>query len=239
MRLTSLCLAPWLTLCLAVMPAAARDTTIGLGEGHAAALLHLPAALHHRPPVVLMLADGPAPDMRSDRHIEHLLGAGIAVVEPQGPTPDLAAILQSLVHRPEVDAGRIGLLARGRGARIDLPGSPILASVLLYPGCASPPPRPAPGAVLLMHGDADPANPPAACAQLAEAWRGQGLEVAHHVIRGAGYAWDIRPVGPASAEMLPRPDGPGRLRAEAWPAAAEFAAHRAARFLAAELDRGS
>lgn len=232
MRMLGLCLA----LCLASLPAQARDITIALGEGTTAALLHVPRVAHHRPPVVLMLADGPAPDLRGDRYIEHLLGAGIAVLEPQASIPDLPGVLDALAGEGAVDGGRLGLLTRGRGAHIDLTGTPIGASVLLYPGCGLLPP-PAAGAVLLIHGDADPANTPADCARMAETWRARGLPVAQRIIRGAGYGWDLRPVGPAGAEMLPRPDGLGRLRAQAWPDAAEFAAHHAARFLAAELDR--
>ncbi len=235
MRIIAFCLS----LCLAAAPAAARDITRSMGEGQAAALLHLPGPAHLRPAVVLMLADGRAPDLRADRHIEHLLGAGIAVLEPQAPVPDIRAIFAALARRTDVDGSRVGLLTRGRGAHVDLRGSPIIASVLLYPGCTVPPPQPAPGAVLLMHGDADDANPTDACLELAEAWRHNGLEVRQHIVPGASYGWDLRPIGPSSTELLPRPDGRGRVRAQAWPDGAEYAAGLAARFLAAELDRGS
>lgn len=117
--------------------------SIAIGGGAVSGLLHFPDEADLPAPVVLMLADGPAPDLRAERYIEHLLWAGIAVLEPQADGPDLPRLLGWLQMVQGVNGERVGLLGRGAGARIPPGGNvPVVGSVLLYPGCGSPPPRP-------------------------------------------------------------------------------------------------
>ncbi len=83
---------------------------------------------------------------------------------------------------------------------------------LLYPGCdaalaeaaaLAPPTAP----VLLLHGDLDAANDPAACARLAGAFPQPSL-VRHRVLAGASYGWDAYDlVRPGGLTRLPDPAG--------------------------------
>ena len=180
-----------------------------------------------------MLFDGPMPDFRDDRHVEHLIWSGIAVLEPQAERPDIAAIIAAASRVVGVDPSRIVLLARGAGGRLET--GPVRAAVLLYPGCDAAVSAPHTGEILLVHGSADAANPPAACSHAAEAWRAARLRVRHDVVEGADYAFDYRPLGPDFRLSLPRPDGAGRITAMPWPEATEFLAQEAARFLADAL----
>jgi len=68
--------------------------------------------------------------------------------------------------------------------------------------------------VLLLHGDADAANDPAACAALAGAFR---APVTHRVLAGASHGWDAYAlVRPGGATRLPDPAG-GAVRAWSRP----------------------
>ncbi len=121
------------------------------------------------------------------------------------------------------------------------PGARIAALALLYPGCATLDAALAaqggapPSAVLLQHGAEDQANRPAECRAL-----GQRLGPAPRVRRveyaGAGFAFDLRPVGADEVRRLPWPGRPGeRVAARHWPAGAALAATRTASFFAATL----
>uniref|UniRef100_UPI00355796A1 hypothetical protein n=1 Tax=Falsiroseomonas oryziterrae TaxID=2911368 RepID=UPI00355796A1 len=115
------------------------------------------------------------------------------------------------------------------------------ALALLYPGCdgvadrvVADDARPR-APVLLLHGDADPANPRAACEGLA-ALLARTAPVRHVWYAGAGYAWDRPPSGAYEVLRLPWPGRPGALIAAAyWPEAAELSAAQAASFFVAAL----
>jgi dienelactone hydrolase len=172
----------------------------------------------------------------------------------------VARVAAALARDPRVDPARIGALGFGVGARaVALPppaGSghaPFAARVLLYPGCggladllrAAPAraPRPAapPPPVLLLHGEDDPANTPAACEGLAAAL---GPAARRASYRGATYAWDLPQGGGGPCTAQPWPGRAGsRVAARAWPELAELAAataaaalERALRPAAARLD---
>ena len=89
-----------------------------------------------------------------------------------------------------MDGGRIGLLSFGTGAALT-PEIGRLPRALLYPGCGQLafPRETAP--LLLIHGDADPANPALACAALAQGWEESGAGVTHYVLQGVAYAWNF------------------------------------------------
>jgi dienelactone hydrolase len=93
-------------------------------------------------------------------------------------------------------------------------------------------------AIYLMHGSDDPANPESTCAALAETLRGQGAEVEHQEIPGAGYAWDYPQLGSTREIQLPAPGMPERLSVRPWPAMAAQSAAAAAGFFAISFDKG-
>ena len=89
--------------------------------------------------------------------------------------------------------------------------------------------------VLLLHGDADPANSPADCAGLAGRIA-RSAPVRRRQYAGAGYAWDLPAIGLDAVRKLPWPDRPGMwLPASHWPEAAEFSAAQVASFFARAL----
>jgi dienelactone hydrolase len=163
----------------------------------------------------------------------------------------LAAAAAALTRDPRVDPARVGVLGFGAGGRAALVAAPgaggrrlFAARAALYPGCgallegavrqaaASGPGAAARGGpVLLMHGGADPANPPAACAGLAAAI-GETAPVRRIEYRGAGFAWDWTPIGAHETTSLPGPGAPGRWRAAPWPELSEMSAAQVAGFFA-------
>jgi dienelactone hydrolase len=206
----------------------------------AAGTLILPAgAPDRRTPAVVILQDGAAPDGRAGLYADQLLGAGLAVLEVvRLPGDSLTAVLAELARHPRLAGQGIGLLGFGEGARqaamLSLPG--VAARALLYPACAGLAPPPMPGeAVLLMHGDADLANPPQPCAALGAALARTGARLRLRVLPGAGYAWDRPAFSDEGRAMLPRPDGQGRVAAQAWPAMTALSATEVAGFFAASL----
>lgn len=168
-------------------------------------------------------------DPRGWRYAEQLTAAGIAVLHLElydtsadgaGPLTEgdaaaptrLATAAATLVEDPRFGGMRLGILAFGAAGETALRaavapglGEHIAALALLYPGCATlrdaavAVPR---SPVLLLHGDADPANPLADCAALA-ARLARGAPVRHIRYAGAGYAWDCR--HPASRRWRPCP----------------------------------
>jgi hypothetical protein len=145
------------------------DRPFALQFAGAVALFSLPDEPTRKAfPAVLILPDALGADGRAVPYVESLLGAGIAVLELRDASAEAArAALALLASDPRIEAPRLGVLGFGQGARLalGLPGADALA--LLYPGCASlPVPETAPGAVLLLHGAEDPANPAPACASL-------------------------------------------------------------------------
>jgi dienelactone hydrolase len=245
---------PWLIsgllmaglLLMGAQPLAAREAppepleeveAFVVGEANGSLVLPL-GAPDRRTPAIVILADGEAPDGRASLYLDQLLGAGLAVLEmTTWPGDSLQAVLGALARHPRVLGERIGLLGFGLGARqvAALP-EPVAARALLYPGCAGLAPAVVPGqAVLLMHGDADPANDAPSCAGLAAGLDGAGATVRLRLLPGASYAWDRPAFSGEGHAMLPRPDGPGRVRAEAWPAMAALSAAEVAGFFAASL----
>jgi dienelactone hydrolase len=189
------------------------------------------------------------------------------VEDDQAEAPDLAGAgvaraALALAQDQRFDAGRIGVLGFGAGAHPALLAAPhdedgrelLRGRALLYPGCAAlareapsrhdalrDAPRDAPGPghapVLLLHGDADPANPTAACGELAGTLA-RAMPVRRIEYHGAGYGWDRPRYGSEGSTALPRPDGPGRVRTSYWPALADLSAEQVAQFLALALREG-
>lgn len=207
--------------------------------GGAAGTLVLPAgAPDRRTPAVVILQDGEAPDGRAGAYVDQLLGAGLAILEMTDlPGDSLDAVLTALARHPRVAGQPLGLLGFGAGARMAaaLPER-VAARALLYPACEGMAPATMPGqAVLLMHGGADAANPALACAGLGMALSRAGATVRLRVLPGAGYAWDRPAFHGEGHAMLPRPDGEGRIMAQAWPALTALSAAEVAGFFAAHL----
>lgn len=200
-------------------------------------LLVLPPAADARPlGVVVVLHDSLGPDPRSARYIDQLLGARIGVIEPQSMHRDpasLPALLAGLAADARTQGLRIGVLGFGAGGRLAarMRGDAI-ARALMYPGCESLPALEAePGdAVLLAHGDADPANATQDCIEaLAPAGRA-GAAVRHLVYPQAGYAWDYPAYGLEQRILLPNPGGAGRAAVEPWPELTAISATHVAAF---------
>ncbi|MDB5415158.1 MAG: Dienelactone hydrolase [Rubritepida sp.] len=177
-------------------------------------------------------------------------GLGPAVVSDQS-LPALArltAVIDILAEDARFANAPIGILAFGSAGQVAtlaaanlVYGNRIAAVALLYPGCVtlhaavttqgSGPRSP----VLLMHGDADPANLPAECVGLA-AELARTAQVHHVQYPGAGYSWDLAPFGPHEVSRLPWPGRPGeRLRVTYWPQAAAHSAAEVAGFFATTL----
>jgi MFS family permease len=92
-------------------------------------------------------------------------------------------------------------------------------------------------AILLVHGTEDPANPNEACASLCESLRGDGADVEHQEIPGAGYAWDYPQLGVTQEVLLPAPGMAERLAVRPWPAMAAQSAAAVAGFFAMTFAR--
>ncbi len=247
-----------LAACLGPPPAAAQPAdTLRIPQVGAdlAGLLWLPAGPAEAPwPAVILLPDRPGFDARGQRYAAQLAGAGLAALDLD-IDPDAAAAAAALTAAAAVlgadgrfDPARIGVLGFGAGAALALApppgaagaGDAFAARALLYPGCvgllraarradAASPLTP----VLLLHGDADAATPPRACAAL-EAGLAETAPVRRVQYRGAGYAWDRPGIG-GRAEAVPRPDGPGRIPMAPWPELADLAAAQVAAFFAQAL----
>ncbi|MBR0641630.1 dienelactone hydrolase family protein [Plastoroseomonas hellenica] len=226
-------------------------------------LLWLPANADAVAPVPAVIAvhDAVGIDSRGWRYAEQLTAAGIAVLHLElhdtsadgaGPAPDdgaaaparLAAAAATLAEDPRFGGARLGILAFGAAGETALrvaaapgAGEHIAALVLLYPGCATLPATEAVSRspVLLMHGDADPANTAADCAGLAARLaRGASVRQIRHA--GAGYAWDLPPSGVEEVVTMPWPGSPGRwLPVSHRPAIAELSATQVAGFFARRL----
>lgn len=213
-------------------------------------------------PAVIAVHDAAGVDPRGWRYAEQLTAAGIAVLHLElydtsadgvGPAAEdaaaaaerLAAAAAILAEEPRFAGARLGILAFGAAGQAALHvaatpglGEHIAALVLLYPGCGAlrdawPATAPGPRSpVLLLHGDADAANTPADCADLA-ARLARGAPVRHLRYAGASYAWDLPPSGVEEVVNMPWPGSPGRwLRVRHWPAVAELSAAQVAGFFA-------
>lgn len=201
--------------------------------------LVLPAgAPDRRTPAIVILEDGEQQDGRASLYVDQLLGAGFAVLEMVHlPGDSLEAVLAALALHPRVEGQPLGLLGFGAGARMaaEWPG-PMGARALLYPGCAGLVPAAMQGeAVLLMHGTADPSNERGACARLGQRMDAAGVAVRLRVLERASYAWDRPAFSGEGRALLPRPDGAGRVVAEAWPELAVLSASEVAGFFATSL----
>lgn len=191
-----------------------------------------------RPPVVVLVHDANGPDPRGDRYVEQLAGAGIAALELLSDgvdSPTLLRAVEALAADPRTAGAGVGVLAFGAGAAVVAAArGPFAAAALLYPGCAglaSDGFAAAAGTpLLLMHGEADPANPPAACAAAAAALERDGAAVRRIAYAGAGYAWDYPAMGTEARSLVPSPGGPHRVFARPWPALATLSATQVAGF---------
>lgn len=157
-------------------------------ESSLSARLHLPRAQQDALPVIIIVPDARQQEMRHERYVEHLLAVGFAVLVPQDQPVEMGWLLDAARQNPILDGGRIGLLSFGTGAALT-PEIGRLPRALLYPGCGQLafPRETAP--LLLIHGDADPANPALACAALAQGWEESGAAVTHYALQGVAHAW--------------------------------------------------
>ena len=235
-----------------------------LGPGAALGRLFLPRPEAMSAATVVVVADVLAPDARGEHYIGRINAAGIAALDLNvedaadalhaGPPP-LGAMITFATERlsadSRIDSTRLGLLAFGTAAGVAFstlldaadPGGRWGAVALLYPGCAtlsqvlqtsSPPAWFHSVPFLLLHGDSDPANSSATCAEFA-AVLSRHAPVRRIEYRGAGYAWDRPRYGGATAELIPRPDGPGRVKASHWPELADLSAEQVSHFFSVAL----
>ncbi|MBR0650642.1 hypothetical protein GXW78_13280 [Roseomonas terrae] len=219
-------------------------------------------AARHRVPAVLILADAPGADARADGYVHELTAAGLLVMEADahaiaeatglpateaGLAAAASLAVRALAHDPRAAPGRIGVLGFGEGGRAALLAVPdptgadaIAARAVLYPGCigladtlrAHHPTIATP--VLLLHGDRDAANPPAACAETAAvlaAW----VPTERRQLAGAAYAWDRPAYGADRFALLPVPGGDGRIPGVPHQRLAAESAARVARWMARTL----
>jgi dienelactone hydrolase len=205
--------------------APARTEAVLLGpSGVEVGLLTFPDPVSGRSLTAILLADRDGPWRRSLLYSQRLLENGWALFEPafdyagqqaeRVPAAQrLAAAVEAMRRDARVDADQLLVVGVGAGARTALEGwaagTQVSRLVLLYPGCdatlaatarTASPADPLTD-VLLMHGDADAANPPEACAELAAAFP-PGVSVRQRVLRGSGYGWDAFDVLPPGGRIL-------------------------------------
>jgi dienelactone hydrolase len=194
-------------------------------------------------PAVVVLHDALGPDGRSEAYAVQLAAAGIAVLDllTEGDDADRLAEAAALLERdPRIAAGRLGLLGFGAGGAAALAAPARFgARAALYPGCGTLPAEgylPGPGeAVLLLHGDADPANRPADCEAVARDLAQPGASIRRIAYRGATYAWDRPQHGLQARSLLPWPGRAARVPSRAWPELAAMSAAQVAGFFALNL----
>jgi len=159
--------------------------------------------------------------------------------------PDVIQVSPAAIR---VDGAPIGLLAFGGAGQAALrfaagagQNGRNAGLALLYPGCEAMLPTEREQAsdqrapVLLLHGDADPANLPADCAALAERLA-QSAPVLRQQIAMAGYAWDRVPYRLQEEVALRWPGRPGaHVRAGFLQEAAEYVAAQVEAFFTAVL----
>lgn len=191
--------------------------------------------------VVVLLHDSLGPDARGAHYIDQLVGARVAIVDVLRSPSDAAMLSASLAELAAESGLRIGVLGFGTGAllaaRLE---SPMAGRVLLYPGCDAldPPRRPVVEPVLLMHGEADPANGADSCTTAASRLARAGLAVRHRIYASAGYGWDHPAYGMEQRILVPRPDGAGRIPVAPWPELTSLAATHVAVFFNAAFAAG-
>lgn len=243
------------------------ETRTRLVSSSLSGLLSVPLAVQHGQalPAVALVSEGMGPDGRATLYATRLLSLGIVVLEldfggavsgeSTGEAPSVVPVerrldlaLALLREAPEVDPRRVAVIGLGEGGRAVLlarsTAAPPVAAALLYPGCdeglatAAGLPAAARPPLLLLHGAEDPANEPAACAALAGTLGGPAAGVAHQVLRGATYAWDILTApGPGGGRTwLPDPGGaPQRVLVEPDPVLAQIGLDRVLGFLLPRL----
>ncbi|MGK7866493.1 dienelactone hydrolase family protein [Falsiroseomonas sp. E2-1-a20] len=172
----------------------------------------------------------------------------VALDETAAAIDRLTTIIDLLAEDPHFADAAVGLLAFGSAGRVaalvaasSTHGQRVAALALLYPGCGDLAASLAATSarllmpILLLHGDADPTNPPADCIG-ATAHLARTAPVRRRQYEGAGYAWDLPPLGPHEALKLPWPGRPGFLVSVGyWHEAAELSSAHAASFFAATL----
>ncbi|MEO3473688.1 dienelactone hydrolase family protein [Roseomonas sp. CAU 1739] len=191
--------------------------------------------------IVLVLHDALAPDPRSEPYVDQLLDARIAVLDirhENGRSEAGIDVFAQIVEELKSHHRAVGVLGFGTGARFAARlQAPLVARALLYPGCRTlavadvPPTAP----VLLMHGAEDDANPALDCTAVASRLSRAGMAVRHTVFAHAGYAWDQPSYGLEQRQLVPRPDGPGRVVARPWPELTALAATQVASFFSASF----
>lgn len=215
-----------------------EEIEIFMAEGQSGTLILPAGAPDRQTPIVVILPDLLGHDARSSVYVDQLLGAGFAVLDMVwSESGKLAPVLAALVAHPRILPDSISLMGFGSGARIvaEWDGR-VDARVLLYPGCAGVAPAAMRGErVLLMHGEADSANPADACAGLAAQIAGGASELRLRAFPGATYAWDRPAFEPERVSLLPAPDGVGRVASTAWPELAALSAAEVAGFFAIRL----
>ena len=185
-------------------------------------------------------------EVHLDATEDGLLAAGR--IGPPSLEAALVRAAEALARDGRIEPSRIGALGFGTGARAVAsaptfrtgPVAPA-ARALLYPGCGAllgalrhqPRMSGDHAPVLLLHGDQDPADPPAACAALA-ALLADAAPVRRIEYQDATYAWDRPVFGVEANTLLPGPDG-DRVRVVSWPALADLSAEQVARFFALAL----
>ena len=206
-------------------------------------------------PVAILLPDADGGTTGVIAYGDRLLENGIALLEsPEGAEAWLAAGLAAIAGDARLDGRRVAVLGLGAGARAALlalaaqpapmaaPMAAPVALALLYPGCDATLAEAARGLVvgrvLLLHGEADPANGAAACEALAAAIP-PPARARRRMLAGTGYGWDALGLAPPGAALLlPDPAGQGgRLRAWPDPAATLVAADHLLGFLLAAFGR--
>lgn len=157
-------------------------------------------------PVVIVLPDRPAADLRAEPYIDRLIEGGIAVLEAGLDDADEASVLLTTAglrmeftasYRALLDKTRIGYLGFGAGGRTALNASADIPVAAIYPSCEGLRPSRRDAPTLLLHPD-NPAES-AAC---------------HFVtpdakpIPGATHGWDHRQgAWDDGVALLPHPDG--------------------------------
>lgn len=187
--------------------------------------------------VAVLLHDTLGPDPRAATYADQFLAADIAVLTVQqgdDRAESLSAAIQDLARDRRIHGAPVGLVGFGRGGRLAFGVTAgIAAHAVLYPGCASlgvPATRPG-HPVMLLHGDADAANPPAACESLVARLRAGGFEARQVVYARAGYAWDYPAFGMEERLLLPHPDDAGRIAVSPWPELTAMSASQLAGFM--------
>jgi dienelactone hydrolase len=224
-----------------VDPVVVRAVPLGNAAWGMMAVPGPPGDHQRPPGVLLFGDGDSAFDGRTELYAQRLLSLGFGLLDadfdglladegtPAHPpvTPigaRLGLALAALDANVPLDLGRLGAIGIGVGARALLEGwagnaGTLRAAVLLYPVCddallaraSALRPQADRGRLLLVHGDADPAEA-AGCAALAERLGGATAGITRYVLRGADVGWDLDAGDPERRFSIRDPAEPGRRR---------------------------